>query len=94
MNRHRTLLLLVSFLFIININAGKDPKEPLTPGAPQTVRLDPEERRTKIENQNPSGAHPTYAPRQQRLSRKERAHKINAMLAVLKAGSRSPSPRR
>jgi len=92
MNHPRILLLLVPFLFTIHLNAGKDPKQPFTPGAPRTARLDPQERRNKIENQNPSGAHPTYAPQQHRLSRQQRAHKIDAMLAVLKPGSRSPSP--
>ena len=94
MNHHRTLLLLVSFLFSIKVNAGKDPKEPSTPGAPRTARLNPEQRRTKIEDGNPLRNPVTYAPQQQRLSRKERDRKINAILAMLKSGSRSPSPLR
>jgi hypothetical protein len=95
MNYHKVLLLLVPFLLTTHLNAGKDPKQPSTPGAPRAVRLDPQERRNRIENQqNPAKNNPIYAPQQHRLSRKERDRKIKTTLAVLKPGSRSPSPLR
>ena len=95
MNHHKILLLLTPFLFTTFLTAGKDPKQPATPGAPRTVRLNDQEQRNRIEDQNNLlGGNPAHAPHQRRLNRHERQNRINSMLVVLKPGSRSPSPNR
>lgn len=88
MNSYTHLLLLMPLLSSILLTAGKDPKNPITPHAPRTVRLDPQERRDRIENQNAPYTNPTDAPQQKRLGRQERESRINSMLAVLLAPAR------